>query len=58
MKQNKKGEQPKPKKNVSLKQKKGKLKIEPKPKEPSKKKVTTRKSILDSAKYPSHFEVL
>ena len=47
MKQNKKGEQPKPKKNVSLKQKKGKL-IKPKPKEPSKKKVTTRKSIVST----------
>ena len=48
MKQNKKGEQPKPKKNVSLKQKKGKLKIKPKPKELSKKKVTTRKSIVST----------
>ena len=48
MKQNKKGEQPKPKKNVSLNQRKGKPKIKPNPKEPSKKKVTTRKSIVST----------
>ena len=42
MKQNKKGEKPKPKKNVSLNQKKGK----PKPKKSSKKKVMRRKSIV------------
>ena len=39
-------EKSKPKKNVSLNQKKGKPKIKPKPKEPSKKKVTRRKSIV------------
>ena len=44
MKQNKKGEPPESKKNVSLNQKKGK----PKQKEPSKKKVTTRKSIVST----------
>ena len=44
MKQNKKREKPKPKKNVILNQKNGKGK--PKQKKPSKKKVMRRKSIV------------
>ena len=46
MKLNKKGQEPKPKKNVTLNPKKGKPKIKPKPKKPSKKKVMRRKSIV------------